>query len=181
MTDRLDIDPYAPPRVVVADPIPAGCPQFPHFNTWWVLLLSIVTLGLYVPYWLYTRTKILNRLSRYDPIPIALPVALPVLCVLCVAIGFVDGIYPDRMGVKPFLVIVQWTYMIVTLICEFSFRNRLNEDCLEGSDSPYWVGLVATFFFGILYLNYKLNQRVETEQGRNPSASVTAQWAGDRA
>ena len=181
MTDRLDIDPYAPPRVVVADPIPAGCPQFPRFSTWWVFLLSIVTFGVYVPYWLYTRTKILNTMSRYDPIPIALPVALFVLFVVCAGIGLVDGIDPDRMGAKSFLAIAQWIYVIVTLICEFSFRNRLNEDCMEGSDSPYWIGPVATFFFGILYLNYKLNQRLETEQGRNPSVSATAQWADDRA
>jgi hypothetical protein len=41
---------------------------FKRFSTWFVFLLSIVTLSLYLLYWFYDRTKTLNQLKDVTPI-----------------------------------------------------------------------------------------------------------------
>ena len=38
--------------------------EFQRFSTWYVVGLTIITLTFYLPYWLYTRTSILNELSE---------------------------------------------------------------------------------------------------------------------
>lgn len=38
---------------------------FKRFNTLYTIALSFLTLGLYFPYWLYTRTKKLNQIARH--------------------------------------------------------------------------------------------------------------------
>jgi len=75
MTAQAVHDPYAPPGAIVADPAPASYGDFRRISTWWIVPLSIITLWVYPSYWLYSRVKTLNALSRTDAIPEGLPLA----------------------------------------------------------------------------------------------------------
>jgi hypothetical protein len=180
MTDKPEIDPYAPPRAAIADPTAGDYRDFARISTWWVLVLSFITLGLYAPYWLYTRIKTLNGMVSSRPIPLSLPIAVCVLCAANVASGLLAGIYPDATGVKVLSTVVQWASIIANLVCVFTLRNRLNADAGAQRDSPYWVGGVATFFFQVLYLNYKLNQRIDAEHTADASSTAGARFAHGR-
>ena len=35
--------------------------SLPYFSCWYVFGLTIITLGLYYPYWMFTRSKIINQ------------------------------------------------------------------------------------------------------------------------
>jgi len=180
MTDKPEIDPYAPPRAPITDPTAGDYRDFARIGTWWVFVLCFITLGLYAPYWLYTRIKTLNGMLSSSPIPLSLPIAVCVLCAANLATGFLAGIYPDAIGVKVLSTVVQWASIIANLVCVFTLRNRLNEDAGAQRDSPYWVGGVATFFFQVLYLNYKLNQRIDAEHTADASSSAGARFAHGR-
>ncbi len=47
--------------------------QFKRFTTWGVIGLAIITLGVYLYYWMINRTKILNGLLPENRIPMWLP------------------------------------------------------------------------------------------------------------
>src|SRR5271169_194732 len=94
MTDQSAINPYAPPKARLEAWVNPGSVQaFPRFSTWGVLLLGVVTLGIYPLYWLYTRTEILNRTLPSKQIPMGLASAVVVLFIANVAASLVHQIY----------------------------------------------------------------------------------------
>ncbi len=79
MSQAFDVDPYAPPQAPVVAPPVTGDADFPRISTWWVFLLFTVTLGLYGPYWMYTRGKTLNAIMCEEVFPLAVPATVAVL------------------------------------------------------------------------------------------------------
>jgi hypothetical protein len=165
MTGQFAINPYAPPKARLEAWVNPGTVQaFPRFSTWGVLLLDVVTLGIYPLYWLYTRTEILNRTLPSKQIPMGLAVAVVVLFVTNVAASLVHQIYPHHFGVAAASSTINLILTIVDLVWVFKFRNRLNEFFASPKGDRYWLGVLLTFFFGVLYLQYKLNQLIDQER-----------------
>ena len=55
------------------------------------------------------------------------------------------------------------------LIWVYTLRNRLNRIIGAQEEDERWIGPVATFFFQILYLQYKINQAIDAR--RAPAAA----------
>jgi Domain of unknown function (DUF4234) len=176
MADQFAINPYAPPKsnVEVSSHV-TTVEAFPRFSAWWVLLLTVATVGIYPLYWLYTRTRILNCILPSRAIPIGLAVAAAGLLAADCAGGFVKGIYPDDLAVRAMSTVIGLSLNVVNLVWVFMLRNRLNEHFVSHRGDRYWLGGVLTFFFQVLYLQYKLNQLIDRETAADPrAADVTA-------
>ena len=185
MSGESAINPYAPPKANVVD-VPAEVATieaFPRFSTWWVLLLAILTFGVYPLYWLYARTKILNRVVPANPIPMGLAVAAVALFLLNLAGGVLDGIYAEQLaiGVRRTFTAVAWISVVVNLVWVFKFRNRLNERFMSHKGDCYWLGPLLTFFFQVLYLQYKLNQLIDRERTATSLGGLAQGVAAQRA
>ena len=167
-----ETNPYAPPQAVVDDVSPnrSSITAFKRFSTWGVVLLAIVTLSIYVPYWLYTRTKVLDRIAPQEPIPRLVINAAITLFIFSMLFSFIEGAYPT-FGVKLSSSLLSLLSGVSFIVWAFMFRSRLNTILGASSGDPLWLGPVMTFFFQILYLNYKINQGIDAEAaGRNPAA-----------
>lgn len=141
--------------------------QFPHISTWAVIGLTIITLNLYVYYWLYTRTKILNRLLPEKPIAGWIAILTIVLMLLSQVFSLVpvfismgiEFLNPEILGaiimISPFVNLI---LVILFLIWIFSFRNRINILSESNKGSQFWLGGILTFFINVYYFQYKINQ-----------------------
>lgn len=136
-----------------------------RISTWLVFFLSIVTVGFYTFYWLYKRTIIVNQsLDKEDRISTWLPIVTIVSAVLyliltIVPLVFFFSINPDAASIMISMgTFFSFIYMIGFLVWLFKFRSRLN--ILSGSTSgeQFWLGGIFTFFFNILYFQWKINQ-----------------------
>jgi hypothetical protein len=174
MTAQTLSDPYAPPGAIVADPAPASYGDFRRISTWWIIPLWVITLGLYPSYWLYSRVKTLNALSTTDAIPEGLPLAGLLLNAGNLIAAFVNAAYPDLMGIPLIAFFVQLASFIVNLVCVFSFRDELEEHPTEHSERSYHLSGLATFFLQVLYLNYKLNQRIDAARTADHPAALAS-------
>ena len=174
MTEHMEINPYAPPRAMIAEPSVPGYGGFPRISTWWVLPLTIVTFGFYPSYWLYTRIKALNEILPATVISSALPVAGMALNAANIVAALVNGSYPD-MSIMPLIAaILQVAFLIVNLVCLFSLRDELENNHSPSADGWHHLSGLATLFFQVFYLNYKLNQRIDAERtGNQPHMSPT--------
>jgi hypothetical protein len=173
VSNKPDIDPYAPPTAQVIDSTSvSGYGAFPRISTWWVFLFTSITLGLYGPYWLYTRTKVLNTLIRADEVPLALSIGVFIASCASLLTAFLSGVQPDQQALRILATLANWGCIILTLICLYTFRNRLNEHDGIGPGHRYWIGGVAIFFFQVIYLNYKLNQRIDAERTDSAAGAV---------
>ena len=165
MANQLTMNPYAPPKANVdASSYVTTVEAFPRFSTWWVFLLTLTTFGIYPIYWLYTRTRILNRILPSGAIHIGLAFAAAGLLVASIAAELLQGIYPDDLGVSAISRIIGLICNVVILVWVFMLRNRLNEHFASKQGDRYWIGGVLTFFFHVLYLQYKLNRLIDRER-----------------
>jgi hypothetical protein len=156
-----------PPLDANQKPLPSFS-AFPRTTPFVVVLLTLVTLGFYVPWWLYTRTRVLNRLLPASPVP-SLPMAfcmggyLMLLVMITQIPAGMDAVqimdspeFSRLMDAAMFLNLVQ-------LVWATLFLQRLNlcthskpGDTLYGS---FFILVLAHFFVvSVFYLQHKINQ-----------------------
>jgi len=144
-------DPYRPPGWASSGtPLTA---ELPKTSVLVMILLMVVTLGLYIPFWFLRRRKILNQLSPERRVDgwIAALVALYVG-------AFVLGLVAGLVGAPPGQTFLLWARFvevgrgILTLVLGFQVKAILEENY------PDHISGVGTFFLSIFYLQYKVNR-----------------------
>ena len=125
-----------------------------------ILILSIITLGLYIPLWLLRYREAFNGLNSERKLtrgPLIISFFIILLEVPYILVSFFYWIVPiDPMldfGLQTFYLL---GYIII-LVYSFKARNILIEH--------YGVEIspILTFFFSIFYLQYKINQVLDLE------------------
>ncbi|PYQ83298.1 MAG: hypothetical protein DMG02_33910 [Acidobacteria bacterium] len=159
----METNPYAPPKAAVADLSPTGLKRR---SVILMILLSIVTFGLYFPIWFLRRRAALNRLDS----PRKLRLWPFVIAVTWFVFQFIMGIAAGSAplgqaigeGAALLLNFVQFAVGILMLVQSF-FTKDILEDHLAGPGdqvpNPLLVDTVKlsgvmTFFFQIFYLQY---------------------------
>jgi len=151
---------YAAPQSDVVEVAQGGVSGFERFSTWYVLLLAIVTLGLYIPYWLYSRTKVLNVQSE-DQISSGFVWATLLLYVLALCASIASAAAGPEVSelvlVESGASLIANVFMIVWV---FKFRNRLQKLIapLQLKTNP-----VLTFFLQAFYMQYKVNEAIDKQ------------------
>jgi hypothetical protein len=146
--------------------------QFPRLSPIAVALLTVVTLGFYVPYWLYTRTRIIDKIHAGKPVP-------SLLIALCMG-GYIMLLVlayqlPTNIDAEQIVQTAEFGRMmdaavllnIIQLCWAFLFLQRINVitgakagDPLHGS---YFILVLAHLIIvNVFYLQYKINQIVDT-------------------
>jgi len=152
--------------------------RFPRTSLIFIVLLTLATLGFYVPYWLYTRTRILNQLLPNNPIP-------SLLIAMCMGgyIMLLALVYqlPADMNTEQIMNSPQFSHLmnaamllnLVQLAWAMLFLQRVNictaaqtTDALYGS--YFLLVLAHLFIVNIYYLQYKINQIADSK----PSSTI---------
>lgn len=130
--------------------------QFKRFSAWGVFGLSVITLGIYPIYWLYTRAQVVNS-NHEKQISSALLMSMVLVTILSFASSFFgEGNIALIVGL-----VVAIAYMVIYILVLFKVRNRLVDIMNKSCTSVYKLGPVLTFFFFSIYLQYKLNQCID--------------------
>lgn len=154
-------NPYSAPEADLEKPQQANdLSVFTRFSTWAVVGLSIITLGFYTIYWLYTRTDKLNSIIE-DKISKGYIIATTVVYLLSMFLSYAPLVIGSTSEVmilaQPLTSLASAIMMIVWV---FKFRNRLNR-VTHSEGKPTWCGPILTFFLQTLYLNYKINHNID--------------------
>lgn len=158
-----DHNPYAPPAEPVGDlrafseAIDDGPNDFESERRAVVLTigLTILTLGFYPAIWLLKRRAFLDRQDTGKELGTALPIFIIVSSVL----GFV--LLMGGQDTAALRGLCSFAGGITTLIANFRVLAILRS---VSSRSGRFLGFstMGTFFFGIYYLQYKINQMADT-------------------
>ncbi|MDR3706821.1 MAG: hypothetical protein P4L33_00855 [Capsulimonadaceae bacterium] len=176
-TDKSRSAPAWPPTPT-AEPLPplsgegtADIREFERQNEFLLLLLLIVTLGLYAPFWMLRTAKVVDRVIPSKAIPI--PLIWTLLClqianfVVAFAAGMVGVTAPSMArlfheGDQAVGLLVG----VFGLFLAFWFRGTLNAVLERTAPKLRGFGTVGTFFFGVLYLQIRLNQRIKEREAQ---------------
>ncbi len=122
--------------------------NFPSQSVLLLLVLNVVTLGLYGMVWLFRQA---GRLHRLLPGPQALPALAGAglafvagSVILDVAAPFTHSAALDRLSTA-----LDWPAVLVLLFFTFYVRNRLNRLLDTRTKDPYWFSAGWTFLFGV--------------------------------
>lgn len=150
-------NPYASPTAEVIESNSDSIDGLPRVSTWLVFFFSMFSFGLYMVYWLYNRLAKLNPLIE-NKIPTMFIHLYLGLTLLTWFGQFYIASSPGDANLIATLGLVNSICSIVSLVfyymVVYKMRNRLCDDLLK---TERWGG-IKTFFFSVLYLNYKINQ-----------------------
>ncbi|OUS26486.1 hypothetical protein A9Q99_18300 [Gammaproteobacteria bacterium 45_16_T64] len=159
-------NPYSSPESTLVDQSEsvADIDNFKRFSAWGVLGLSIITLGVYSMYWFYTRTEIINRIQK-DVIPTFVSVGALVSYVVYFGASMISEEQMEDPMLLTFVLISTLTYIVLYLWWVFAFRNRLLAVAIDNGRSDFKVGVILTFIFQAIYLQYKINEYIDQKNG----------------
>lgn len=160
--DTAATNPYQAPAAEVVESTKGGLEGIvPRFSAWGVFGLNLITLLLYGYYWLYSRTRRINE-HVDNPIGQGFMVTTLALCSVGWLSNFVVRIDPE-MGAM--MSVAGFPGGIMALVWSFKLRNRLHQIQGLNKHDQFWAGSVLTFFFTMLYLQYKINQSIDSKRG----------------
>lgn len=133
-----------------------GIGNFKRFTAWAVFGLSVVTLGIYPIYWLYTRANTINRFHTTQ-IPAIVINGFLLLVLASTGASIAVEFYPDNEALTIVNGVASLLYFVSYLVILFTIRNRLCEITKKK------VNPVLTFFGTAIYLQYKINQTIDEE------------------
>ncbi|WP_026691102.1 DUF4234 domain-containing protein [Alteribacter aurantiacus] len=140
---------------IVADQ--TDTPEFKSTPVIVTILLSLITMGIYMPYWFLTRRKELNKIDPEKKVSFEFPLSVLILyslsalfTVLYLILPFSEGFVATIDGLDRII-----TFYGVTVMVILSFRAV---SLLKSYDSSIPVSKLATFFFTIWYVQYKINK-----------------------
>ena len=165
----MEANPYAPPKTKVADHESTGH-GLKHRSVWMMVLLTIVTLGIYYFTWWFRRRGGLNRLNSSKKLSIWPPVLLAVLFVVFFILGIFEGLVGDddptvqtaRLWASLFQIVVG----IALLIYSFRIKGIIEDHAAPDAHAePMFakrvqLSGVMTFLFSIYYLQWAINRYV---------------------
>jgi len=164
-----NIWPPAPsgPGQPVFDPLEFGdIREFQTQNGLLMFFLMIGSFGIYGPFWMIKTAKVLNRIAPEREIPTGMIWTLLAFMISSYILTFGVSFFTRHLTSQSATVIsamtnayswaeaFYWWYMV------FRFRSAFNAIIRQTSPNLLRFGVLGTFFFGELYLQVALNNRV---------------------
>jgi len=134
--------------------------SLPRIPTLTVIAFSILSLGLYGTYWLFTRTQIINRIHD-KKIPMSVPHTVIGLLLVNLIFSIMSGANPENMDYRDLASLSGLCFSLANLFWVFLLRNRIHRITLAGEKSLFWLNGIFTFLFQVFYLQYKINEYID--------------------
>ncbi len=157
-----------------------------------LILLTVVTAGIYIPCWFLKRARGLNSLRSGDRLHSATFVVILSVEGLAFVLGFLSGV-TESVAFTELANLLGLSAGVLLLAQSFKARAMLRDHVRAVNPSRAHYSLtewdndfsaVATFFFGIFYLQYKINRLIKlgapapSRPLYTGSASFTSSMAG---
>lgn len=155
-------NPYAAPAAVATEGIRLPLPKTGIAA---MIGLSIMTVGLYYPYWMFTRGQAINAWAQRELVNTRAIVGLGILTAAFPASVLVraffmqlPGYHPELMDVVDVLQGVDGLTGLGNLVATFHIRGALHRLLRTHQLHRPILGPLTTLLFGILYFQYRLNR-----------------------
>jgi len=151
-----------------------------------LLLLNLITLGVYSAIWYIKRSKEFNNLGTKKKLKKTIPSIFLIINLITIfsAVYFMLSISPEQMGtfyqntttMQNALLIAFLAgailEIVLSLFLAFYSRYIINEAIKYNKNSSKKISVFFTLIFGFLYLQYEIN-RIEDDKEEQP---IKAPW-----
>jgi|LQYC01.1.fsa_nt_gi Ca2+/Na+ antiporter len=129
-----------------------------------VIFLVVITGGIYCPVWFLTRRNAINRLESMKKLNFGIFIFALVFFSISLLLAFISGVSKElgeiytAIGLYAFSLILHLVAGITLLIQCFKVRSIFNDHFNVHLERNIQFSWVATLFFEICYLQYKVNR-----------------------
>jgi hypothetical protein len=124
-----------------------------------LLLLNLITFGIYTAYYVKRQTIIINNhLNQESQIPEGYVNAIIIFAWASAAVMILDLSVEVGRSFELLINFLSILWSILVLIWAFKARNRMNTLMSATKNGFYWFNGFWTFMFNALYFNYKVNR-----------------------
>lgn len=155
-------DIYKTPDAELAPNTSGDIDNFERFTAWAVFGLSAITFGIYIMYWFYSRTKVLNNFHDNKISDVVVFGSLISYAVYFASSFLPDAAYQDAITLYA-IISISVVYLVFYLVWLFTFRARLLEVARGHGHLTFRINPALTFFFQSIYLQYKINQYIDNK------------------
>lgn len=128
-----------------------------HTPVWRTVLLSLITFGVYLPFWLLTRRQEVNRIAGTTVMKKRFIIMILVGYIFSALMYTVGPFFINEVALMLYDYIdIFITYFGLAVILFYSFRIRSVLMKEEGGEP---INAILTFIFTIWYLQYHINKR----------------------
>lgn len=170
-------NPFTPPESDLRPPRKGQqfIQEFPRLPTMLFVGLGLLTLGLYIYAWIYTRNAMINRcVPEAKRIPSWLSNSTVVLGVITFFMSAFGMLLPESSLGKAMIEtqgIFTMISFFVTMIWFFTFRGLLNALTDAQPGRSLWINGMLLVLFTAYYLQYKINQIHDLDKSGMPPSS----------
>lgn len=160
MNDKVN-NPYQSPSADLIDnDLENPIFLFKRFTAWGVFGLGIITLGIYTIYWLCSRAGTINAMHKNQIGELWISGL-----VISTFLSFLSGAFGPSDAALFAEILISLVYIVTYIAVSFKIKYRLEEVMNQNSQAIYKIGPVLTFFFSAIYLQYKINEYIDTNSG----------------
>jgi hypothetical protein len=157
----MDSSPYAPPQAELSN---QAAPLPKYVSVWLAIVLTFVTLGLYMPYWTLTRSRDLNNAAQAKMVNYNFAWFVALFFVVSYVLGFCVEYFEIMQGQRTIINVTSNLSNILMLIWNINFRSGLNKFTGAEKGTRLWSNLFYTWFFQMYYHQYKINQIIKDNE-----------------
>ncbi|WP_156289394.1 DUF4234 domain-containing protein [Oceanobacillus salinisoli] len=133
-------------------------------NVWLVILLSIITVGIYIGYWFLSAKSSFQLINKNNYIPFKWWMVATIYLSLSVILSLIGEFILSIYGLYILDSIdLIFAYFFLGLLYYSIFRIK---ELLEKHDDEMKMNKYLLFFFHIWYIQYKINQSIKREGGK---------------
>jgi len=145
--------------------------QLQSQSTWRLVLLSLITLGIYEAHYIKRQTTILNQcLDEQRQISEAFVHLILFLAYFTVVLMIPYLLLEEGHPIEAISNLLDLVWGILVIIWAFKARNRMNMLLGITSGHPQWFSGLWTFLFPVYYYNFKINKLNESVVQQGASA-----------
>jgi len=130
-------------------------------NIFIMILLTIITFSIYQPIWFLKQKRAINNLKSKEKLTDTPFIFVIVIYAISVYFLLIYGISDDTTTPSVIDIIdnlITWTAFIIILVMSFKVRRILHQSFNVVLKKNIKLSKIWTFFFGIYYLQYKINR-----------------------
>ena len=125
-----------------------------------IIILSLITLGIYIPIWFLLQSRFINRFSQNSTFDRSLPILALIVAIAPMLMVFSWAYFniPSEYLLDQIISISNLAFVVIILKMSFAVRRIFIDHYASSEGRVFPISRVATFFFTIYYLQYKMNR-----------------------
>ena len=143
------------------------------------IIFSIITIGIYQIFWVFSRTDSLNNISK-SKLNDALPFLYLLGYIFLIGIGFYEGFTGNSVSIfSSISPLIQLLVLVLMWVIAFKMKNLLKEFSDNNEIYIRYNGFL-TFLLTFTYINYKINENIDyiaehsiVDKGETPTNEKT--------